>query len=144
MGCGTTRGLPKGWFPKGWFWQMFPRNEKRNEGTFGCSPGTKTGTRVRSHVPPERNRNEGYARQNHPFTKPLFYLGTEKVPQRNCVTKASKPLFYWVITGNPLEWSRKFFGAVRAIFWFCGSFLAPDLSPSEQQHIEAAERSVSE
>ena len=62
-----------------------------------------------------------------------------KVPQRNCVTKilpnvrvnflvrfASKPLFYWVMTGNPLELFRKFFGAVRAIFWLCGSFLAPD------------------
>ena len=28
------RGLTKGWFPKGWFWRMFPRNENRNEGTF--------------------------------------------------------------------------------------------------------------
>ena len=66
-------------------------------------------------------------------------LGTEKVPQRNWVTKiapnvrvnflvrfASKPLFYWVMADNPLEMFRKFFGAVRAIFWFCGSFLAPD------------------
>ena len=32
--------------------QMFPRNENRNEGTFACSPGTKTGTRVRSPKPP--------------------------------------------------------------------------------------------
>ena len=40
-------GFAKGWFPKGWFWRMFPRNEK-----------------------PER----GYVRQNHPFTKPPFYL----------------------------------------------------------------------
>ena len=47
------QGLTKGWFPKGWFWRMFPQNEKQNEGTFGCSPGTKTGTRVRSHVPLE-------------------------------------------------------------------------------------------
>ena len=31
---GVTRGLTKGWFPKGWFWRMFPRNENRNEGTF--------------------------------------------------------------------------------------------------------------
>ena len=66
-------------------------------------------------------------------------LGTEKVPQRNCVTKiwpnvqvnflvrfASKPLFYWVMTGNPLELFRKFFGAVRSIIWLCGSFLAPE------------------
>ena len=28
------RGNLKGWFPKGWFWRMFPRNENRNEGTF--------------------------------------------------------------------------------------------------------------
>ena len=30
------------------------------------------------------------------------------------------------MTGNPLELFRKFFGAVLAIFWFWGSFLAPD------------------
>ena len=66
-------------------------------------------------------------------------LGTEKVPQRNYVTKilpnvrvnflvrfAPKPLFCWVTTHNPLELFRKFFGAVRAIFWLCGSLLAPD------------------
>ena len=47
-------GCQKGGFPKGWFIRMFPRNENRNEGTFACSPGTKTGTRVRSHVSPER------------------------------------------------------------------------------------------
>ena len=70
-------------------------------------------------------------------------LGTEKVPQRNCVTKilpnvrvnflarfASKPLCYWEMTGNPLEMFRKFFGAVRAIFWLCGSFLAPEKGES--------------
>ena len=39
----------------------------------------------------------------------------------------SKPLLYWVMTGTPLELFRKFFGAVRAIFWLCGSFLAPKL-----------------
>ena len=31
---------------------MFPRNENRNEGTFACCPGTKTGTRVHSPKPP--------------------------------------------------------------------------------------------
>ena len=30
----SYRGFAKGWFPKGWFWRMFPRNENRNEGTF--------------------------------------------------------------------------------------------------------------
>ena len=68
------QGLTKGWFPKGWFWRMFPRNENQNEGTFGCSPGTKEGTRVRSHVPPERKPERGHVRQNHPFTKLPFYL----------------------------------------------------------------------
>ena len=61
----------------------------------------------------------------------LLKLGTEKVPQRNCVTKiltniwvnflgrcASKPLFYWVMTGNPFE----FF---ITLFWCCScDFLA--------------------
>ena len=51
---------------------MFPRNENWNEGTFGCSPGTKTGTTVRSDVPPERKPERGYIHQNHPFTKPPF------------------------------------------------------------------------
>ena len=36
-----------------------------------------------------------------------------------------------VMTGNPLELFRKFFGAVRAIFWLWGSFLAPDRSTHE-------------
>ena len=66
-----SRRNAKGWFPKGWFWRLFPRNENRNEGTFGCSPGTKNrneGTCACS--PPERKPERGYIRQNHPFTKP--------------------------------------------------------------------------
>ena len=59
------RALTKGGFPKGWFWRMFPRNEDRNEGTFGCSPRMKTGTRVHSHHPLERKPERGYIRQNH-------------------------------------------------------------------------------
>ena len=72
------------------------------------------------------------------------FIGSRRGTQRNCVTKilpivrvnflvrfASKLLFYWEMTGNPLELLRKFFGAVRAIFWLCGSFLAPDFMPCE-------------
>ena len=72
----TYQRNPKGWFPKGWVWRMFSRNENQNEGpgTFGCSPGTKTGTRVRSHVPPERKPERGHVCHNHPFAKPPFYL----------------------------------------------------------------------
>ena len=54
------------------FWRiprMFPRNENRNEGTFGCSPGTKNRMFPRNEKP-----ERGYLRQNHPFTKPPFYL----------------------------------------------------------------------
>ena len=38
--------------PERGYVRMFPRNENRNEGTFACSPGTKTGTRVHSPKPP--------------------------------------------------------------------------------------------
>ena len=58
---------------------MFPRNENRNEGIGGCSPGTKTGTRVHSHVLLERKPERGYICQNHPFTKPPFCLPVKKV-----------------------------------------------------------------
>ena len=46
--CPVPRGFAKGWFPKGWFWRMFPGTKTRNEGTCGCSSGTGT-----------KNRNEG-------------------------------------------------------------------------------------
>ena len=61
------RGFAKGWFPKGWFWRMFPRHQtaergyirmfprypKPERGYIQMLPGIKTGTR---HI-----------RQNHPF-----------------------------------------------------------------------------
>ena len=87
----TIGGLTKGGFPKGWFWRMFPQNENHNDGTFGCSPGTKTGTRVRLHVPSERKPERGYIRQNHPFTKPPFCL---PVTCDNGVTHAEKACKY--------------------------------------------------
>ena len=76
------------------------------------------------------------------MTLTASHFGDRKgVPQRTFATKispnfrvnflvrfASKPLFYWVLTGNPLELFRKFFGTVRAIFWLCESFSAPDHS----------------
>ena len=69
-----NRRFTKGWFPKGWFWWMFPRNENRNEGMFALSPGTKTSTRVHSHVPPERKPERGHICQHRPFRKPPSYL----------------------------------------------------------------------
>ena len=38
--------------PERGYIRMFPKNENRNEGTFACSPGTKTGTRACSPKPP--------------------------------------------------------------------------------------------
>ena len=72
----TTRGFAKEWFPKGWFG--------------GCSPVPKTGTRVRSHLPPERQPEQGYVhmfprtanRNEGTFTKPLA-----RVPLQNLVVK---------------------------------------------------------
>ena len=45
-GCSPERKPERGYV------RMFPRNKNRNGGTFGCSPGTKTGTRVHSPKPP--------------------------------------------------------------------------------------------
>ena len=38
--------------PERGYIRMFPQNENRNEGTFACSPGTKTRTSVHSPKPP--------------------------------------------------------------------------------------------
>ena len=89
---GVCRGFAKGWFPKGWFRRMFPRNENRNEGTFAKTTLLETAPLspseaflvvskrvvskrvVSTDVPPERKPERGYVRQDHPFTKPPFYL----------------------------------------------------------------------
>ena len=49
---GTLSGVGKRVVSKRVVLADVPPNENRNEGTFGCSPGTKTGTRVRSTKPP--------------------------------------------------------------------------------------------
>ena len=60
--------------PERGYIRIFPWNENRNQGTFACSPGTKTGTRVRSHVPPEWKPEREHIHQNHAFTKLPSYL----------------------------------------------------------------------
>ena len=90
---------------------MFPRNENRNEGTFGCFPGTKTGTRVRSELrmfPRNENRNEGT------FAKAALLRTTLSSPSDNRGDSpelirangfAEKPIFYDVraIRANRLK-----------------------------------------
>ena len=51
---------------------MFPGTKNRNEGTFGCSPVPRTGTKVHSDVPGTKNRNKStFAKtallRNRPF-----------------------------------------------------------------------------
>ena len=74
------------YFPEGLNWHnpisLVPKRVVFQKGGFGgCSPGTKTGTRLHSdvppepktgtrvhlHVPPEREPERGHIRQNHPF-----------------------------------------------------------------------------
>ena len=93
-------GCQKEWFSKRVVLREFPRNENRNEGTFGCSPGTKTGTSL----------NEGtFACSPGPKTgtrahspKPLFYenallspsekrMGEENVPENALSRKFLDP-----------------------------------------------------
>ena len=58
--------------PERGYIRMFPRNENWNEGTFACSPGTKTRTRARSPKPP--------------FTKPPFYLPVKENRHTTMIT----------------------------------------------------------
>ena len=69
--CG---GWQKGGFPKGWFWRTFPQNENQNEGTFGCSLGTKAGTIYVHMFPQNENRNEGTFAKTTLLTKPPFCI----------------------------------------------------------------------
>ena len=84
---------------------MFPWNANQSE---DCSAGTKTGTRVRSHVPSERKPERGYIRQNHPFTKPpsclpmiiLWFCGL-----RVCICSRSRAQFTAI--WDLLQWAWK-------------------------------------
>ena len=78
----TIGGFAKGWFPKGWFWPMFPGTKNRNEGTFGCSPVPQNGTKVHSDVSqyqkPERRH----------------ILRMSPVPKSGTKVHSPKPPFY--------------------------------------------------
>ena len=72
------RGFAKGWYPKGWFWRMFPSTKNRNEGTFRCSPVPKPERGYIRLFPGTKNRNEGtFAKttllQNHPFVSSWLF-----------------------------------------------------------------------
>ena len=83
------------------------------------------------------------------FKKQKYYIGdrkgtTKKLCDKDFAERSGelsgaiclKTLVLMGMTGNPLELFRKFFGAVRAIFWLCESFLVPDNIYKEFVHKE--------
>ena len=74
-------GCQKGGFPKGWFWWMFPWNENRNEGTFGCSPRTKTG-------------NEGTFAKTTLLRNRLF-VSRGEIHKMSCLPPSCRSLVYY-------------------------------------------------
>ena len=70
----TLGGTQKDDLPKGGFGGCSPGTNTGTRVRSDVPPEQKIGTRVRSHVPPERKPERGHIRQNHPFTKLPFYL----------------------------------------------------------------------
>ena len=120
-------GSQKGWFPKGWFWRMFPSTKKPNEGTFGCSPAPKNGTKVHSDVSRYRKMERGYIRQNHPFTKlPFCFLSTFLescvvvrplgcAPQCSCTGSRQRLLRFRELQGQDLHSDRAQGGELKRV-----------------------------
>ena len=69
----TFGGSQKGGFQKGGFGGC-SCTKNWNEGTFACSPGMKTGTRVRSHVPQEQKPETRVHSPKPPFYETALYL----------------------------------------------------------------------
>ena len=68
------RGFAKGLFPRGWFWRMFPEDQKPERGYKNGTKNRNEGTKNRTTV---QTQERGCIRQNHPFTKPPFcFLST--------------------------------------------------------------------
>ena len=71
-----------------------PGYQKKNEGTFRCSPDTKNRTEKNSDVPQYQKPERGYIRQDRPFTKPPFcFLSTIDFSERPHFPK--DPLGHW-------------------------------------------------
>ena len=91
-----NRGFAKGWFPKGRFWRMFPGTKTGTRVHSHVPPVPKSGTRVHSNVPRYQKLERGNIHQNHPFSKPPFCFLSRKDPfsKRRLfpnTTKISKP-----------------------------------------------------
>ena len=90
-----ARGFAKGWFPKGWFWRMFPRNENQNEGTFAKT--TLLETALLSPSDPF------WCWQKGGFQKGGFG-GCSAGTKTGTRVRSPKPPFYETALLSPSEW----------------------------------------
>ena len=70
----------------------------QKSGFGGCSPGTKTGTRVHSDVPPEWKPERGYVCMFPPERKPERGYVRQSHPLRNPLLFSCWQMHYWVHT----------------------------------------------
>ena len=116
---------------------MFPRNENRNEGTFACSPGTKTGTRAHSPKPPFYENALLFRKILVSVKFVSAILGPEIgapilwTPGKNAFFLQEKPVStkFLVLGGGILGLGG---GRGKCRFYFYGRGDFSDLSPSEK------------
>ena len=93
-----VRGFAKGWFPKGWFWRMFPRNENRNEGTFAKTTLLETAL-LSPNDPFWRWQKGGFQKGGFGGCSPGTKTGTR--------VRSPKPPFYETALLSPSEMSQE-------------------------------------
>ena len=101
----------KGGFPKGWFWRRFPRNERRNEGTFAKT----TLLRAALLISQWKSGKEGFG-----VKKPPFHPTSEKNPNFPCGALYRNRDF---LTRDSLFWGGGkwgFFDSKTLFSWFWG------------------------
>ena len=106
------RGFAKGWFPKGWFWRMFPRNENRNEGTFAkttlletalLSPNDPFLVLTKGWFP------KGWFRRMFPGTKTGTRVRSPKPPfYETALLSPSETIGFYFSGGNVNPWGTTF------------------------------------
>ena len=70
----SNPGFAKGWFPKGWFWQMFPCtaiSSKKSKKSFPAVLSWQKKAVIFDFPAPPKPEQD-HIRQNRPFTKPPF------------------------------------------------------------------------
>ena len=70
-------GVPKGQFPKGWFWQMFPCTELSSKQSFPAMLPWQKNPMI-FDIPAPQKPERGHIRQNRPFTKPPLLVPLDR------------------------------------------------------------------